>query len=970
MTFDIANLCFKLPESFISDFKNKQPEWGPLGYITYKRTYSRVLPDGSTEEFWQTLKRVVEGTFSIQKNHCKKNHLPWDEHKAQRSAKRMYQLMWDFKFLPPGRGLWMMGTEYVARSGASSLNNCFSYETEIITSRGIKQIGDVSGTKQTILTTGGKWVEAPIKSFGEQKLWNITLSRSGVKKTIRTTANHRWFAIDRRKAYRNKEHSEFKTTELRPGIHRLEYVFGQGIKNVKPSPFGIAHGFAFGDGTNTPGGRNANCVNLFGSKDQALERFFALCPRSDVDNGVRFGAIPNFFKSTPSIEENKAYLMGWLMGYLAADGSVAKSGQITIASYSLDNLLFVRDVCSVLGIGTYSITEEERVTQFSNGIVRCYKINLMASTLTKDFFLVDSHKNNFKEDTIKQNWLVESVEETNDVEEVYCATVDGYGKFALADNILTGNCGFTTTENLDKDFSEPFCFLMDMSMLGVGIGFDTKGSKAKYTLNKPTGDTVVMEIADTREGWVDALRALLNSYYLPESYPITFSYDLIRKAGQPIKGFGGVASGPEPLKEMLEDIRIILDDVSSREATLSSVEITDIMNLIGRCVVAGNVRRSAEIAFSDITDMPFITMKQDMEKLIHHRWSSNNSVFCDIGSNYENAALNTMINGEPGYFWLDNARAYGRMVDPKNWKDMLAVGCNPCSEQTLHDKELCCLVETFPARHETLEEYLETLKLAYLYAKTVTLVPTHYAPTNSVMLKNRRIGLSQSGIIRAMVKSGFREHLRWCDEGYQFIQGLDTQYSNWLGIPRSIKTTSVKPSGSVSLLPGEPPGIHYPHSEYYIRRIRLSNNSPLIPIVQSAGYKVEVAVGQEASTVVVEFPIQEKDFAKSKDDVSIWEQVANVAAMQKYWADNQVSVTVTFRKEEAKDIKRVLEVYEDQLKSISFLPLSEHGYIQAPYETITKEQYEEMTQNLTKLQIDNKTEGTGTKFCDGDVCTI
>jgi hypothetical protein len=181
----------------------------------------------------------------------------------------------------------------------------------------------------------------------------------------------------------------------------------------------------------------------------------------------------------------------------------------------------------------------------------------------------------------------------------------------------------------------------------------------------------------------------------------------------------------------------------------------------------------------------------------------------------------------------------------------------------------------------------------------------------------------------------------------------------------------VKPSGTISLLAGEPPGIHYPHSEYYIRRIRVGTTSPLVEAARIAGYKIEPAVGQEDNTVCIEFPIKEEFFVRSKDDVSIWEQVANAVAYQRYWADNQVSVTVTFKPEEKEDIQHVLELYEDSLKGISFLPIEEHGYVQAPYETITAEQYLEMVKGVRPVVFDGS-EGDviAPKFCDSDSCEL
>ncbi|MHA1509522.1 MAG: ATP cone domain-containing protein, partial [Promethearchaeota archaeon] len=372
---NLESISFKLDEAFISEFNGKQPDWGPLGQITYKRTYARFIEkEGRKEDFWETITRVVEGCYSIQKEHCMKLSLPWSDTKAQRSAQIMYQKIWNFKFLPPGRGLWMMGTEFIARHGSMSLNNC----------------------------------------------------------------------------------------------------------------------------------------------------------------------------------------------------------------------------------------------------------------------------------------------------------------------------GFASTEDIDLKYSKAFEFVMDALMLGVGVGFDTKGA-GKIVIKKPQEGATAFEIPDSREGWVDSLRIVLEAFFLGLPLP-DFDYSLIRPAGQPIRGFGGIASGPAPLKDMLESIQKILEARIGKD--IISLDILDIMNLIGKCVVAGNVRRSAEIALGEATDLDFITSKQDQEKLYSHRWASNNSVFAVKGLDYSFIADQIAVNGEPGIFWLDNAKAYSRMGDKPDYKDKKAAGVNPCGEQTLESFELCCLVET------------------------------------------------------------------------------------------------------------------------------------------------------------------------------------------------------------------------------------------------------------------------------------
>lgn len=534
------------------------------------------------------------------------------------------------------------------------------------------------------------------------------------------------------------------------------------------------------------------------------------------------------------------------------------------------------------------------------------------------------------------------------------------------------NCAFCTTETIKDDLSKSFCFLMDVSMLGVGCGFDVKGA-GKINVYKPIKSAEnIYKISDTREGWVESVKLLLESYFM-ETKQIEFDYSDIRLAGLPIKGFGGISSGPAPLKELHIDIRNTLDKNINKLITITS--IVDIMNLIGKCVVSGNVRRTAEIVFGDYKSPEYLDLKN--YKINSNRenfgWTSNNSIFCDVGMNYESAASRTKINGEPGYAWLENMKAYSRMNNGIDNKDHRVSGGNPCLEQSLESYEVCNLVETFPNNHENLEDFLITLKYAYLYAKTVTLGQTHWPETNRVMLRNRRIGCSMSGIVQFIADHGIHALKEWCEKGYESIDYYDTIYSDWLAIPKSIKKTSIKPSGTVSLLAGATPGVHFPESLFYIRRIRLSIHSDLIQPLKDSGYKIDPCFGSETTTVIVEIPVKIGDNLRSIRDVSIWEQMALAAFMQKYWADNQVSCTVTFKKEEADQIDKCLNFYQYQLKGISFLPLTEHGvYKQMPYESISEKKYEELVSKLKCLKIKciKNEEAEVEKFCNNDVCQI
>ena len=527
------------------------------------------------------------------------------------------------------------------------------------------------------------------------------------------------------------------------------------------------------------------------------------------------------------------------------------------------------------------------------------------------------------------------------------------------------NCAFRSTKDLSTKGGYLFAWMMDALMVGIGVGFDTLGSNS-VTIAEPqfTNDTHIID--DSREGWVHSVKLLLDGYFFGSQVP-KFDYSSIRELGAAIKGFGGTSSGPQPLIELHQNLRELYNAKIGQQ--ISSVDIVDTENLIGRCVVSGNVRRSAALALGAHDDFHYLQMKNDQEKLYHHRWGSNNSFHAVVGMDYQWHAEQSQKNGEPGYIWLDNARTRGRMADPPRDDDRSVMGFNPCVEQQLEDAELCCLVETFPAKHDTYEDYLKTLKIAYLYGKTVTLSNTHWPETNAKMLKNRRIGLSQSGVVQAFNKHGRREMFTWCDKAYSYVHQLDEEYSDWLCIPKSVRMTSIKPSGTVSLLNGSTPGVHFPEDEYYIRRIRFSKSNTMLDTLAEAGYTIEDDK-YSPNTVCVEFPVHEKYFIKGKKDVSMWEQLEIAAQYQHYWADNSVSITVTFKPEEAPQIKGALEMYETRLKAVSFLKYEETGYEQAPYEAITKKKYEELSANIKPITRFKSASGSGTKYCDGESCTI
>jgi ribonucleoside-triphosphate reductase len=409
--------------------------------------------------------------------------------------------------------------------------------------------------------------------------------------------------------------------------------------------------------------------------------------------------------------------------------------------------------------------------------------------------------------------------------------------------------------------------------------------------------------------------------------------------------------------------------------------------MIGVCVVSGNVRRTAQIVFGSHDDVDYRMLKdyhwdKDTQTFLGTNkdrasfgWASNNSIFAEVGQDYTEVAKQTAYNGEPGYAWLENMQDHGRMGinsnDEKYGVDRRVMGGNPCLEQSLESYEMCCLVETFPTKHEDMEDYLRTLKFAYMYAKTVTLGTTHWVETNRVQLRNRRIGASISGIAQFIDSKGIDELLKWLEYGYETIQYYDDVYSQWLAVPKSIKTTSIKPSGTVSLLPGVTPGMHYPESNFYIRRMRISNNSDLLDYIKKAGYKVELDVNDPENTSVVEIPVSIEG-VRTVNEVSMWEQLELAAFLQEHWADNQVSCTITFNKNERDHIASALNYFQYRLKGVSFLPKVEKAtYPQMPYEEITEEQYQEMLSNIKELKFNGiKEDSKPEMYCNNDTCVI
>ncbi len=322
--------------------------------------------------------------------------------------------------------------------------NCFAGETPVITRTGTRPIEALAGGEHELLTADGAWVKAPVRSFGRQEVSEVVLSRSGVTKTIRATAGHRWLLRSRR------GHGHEATTDaLRPG-DRLQYSFPRRPEGLAVDRLSAARGFVYGDGTALAGGRRA-LANFCGSKDGAMLPFFQGVGRPPRVYGpvTSISGLPGHWKrERPALDASPDELYGWLAGYFAADGDVDKSGRPTLASADRDDLEFVRLACQTIGVGTFGIRSRIR-SGFGRPPTALHMVGLMRGDLDESFFLIPEHRARFLSGqgaAERRGWNVVSVRPTGETTEVYCAVVEDTHSFALEDNILTRNCHHNYTE--------------------------------------------------------------------------------------------------------------------------------------------------------------------------------------------------------------------------------------------------------------------------------------------------------------------------------------------------------------------------------------------------------------------------------------------------------------------------------------------------------------------------------------------
>lgn len=538
--------------------------------------------------------------------------------------------------------------------------------------------------------------------------------------------------------------------------------------------------------------------------------------------------------------------------------------------------------------------------------------------------------------------------------------------------VALNNCWFLTS-----DAWENFVIGMDLLMLGGGVGlsvehqFTSKLPRIKKGVtiaHKPTKDADFI-VPDSREGWCELFRRTLEAFFVTGK---SFSYSTVcvRGYGEAITGFGGTASGPLPLVNFIINISKILNPRGGK--AVRPIDAADILCATGEMVVAGNVRRSAILIMGDAFDKDYLKAKRwDLGTIPTYRSTANFSVVCeDIENDLSPLFWKTYEHGEPfGLINRKNIQTYGRMGE---FKEDTAVGVNPCAEATLNPFEPCNLTEQALSNIENEKEFILSSRLCYRYAKRVTMEHYHHDQVQKVIEKNRRVGVGITGCLESSLFNP-----KTLDAAYEAIQAEDDIYSKQLGINKSVKTTVIKPSGTMSkVLDQRGEGVHAAFSRYMIQRIRIASNDALIPLLKAAGHHMEPVLKFDGSidpnTLVVDFYLEApKGMPCADEGFDTWKQLDVLLMAQKHWADQSISVTVYYKKEEIEEIKKWLMYNFKYLKTISFLCHNDHGFKQAPKEAITKEQYEELSANVKPLEAD-KIEGGDLESleCAGGFCPI
>lgn len=962
---------FHLPEETKQTLKQLPVRWGfgEFSRAVYFRTYSRQREDGSQEQWADTVIRVVEGVVSIRKDWYKKMGVPWDEKKWSSIAQRMAEAMFHMRFLPPGRGLWAMGTEYIFERGSAALNNCAYVEIT-------DNLPAAASWSMDMLMCGVG------VGFGTREAGALNPARMA-QDTYHIPDTREGWAESLRRLLENPL-TEFDYSQIRPAGALIR---GFGGVASGPDPLKLLHQ------------RIKSYQQQFVSS-QNTTRFIA-----DVFNAVGACVVAGNVRrsaelATGSIHDSTFLnLKNYELNPERQEiGWMSNNSVVLAEPHDFTHLPDIADlirtngepgVINLMNVQKYGRFKEKKV-DYAVGFNPC--VAGETRILTREGYvpieeLVGQYVSVW--DGSRWTWVNPSIT-GSDQEMVKVSLSDGtslrttkYHKFHVTYDYHQKEPYVVEARNL-KEGTKLWKYAMPVVLFGEAVEpelaytqgvfagdghLDDKGANVwlygeKQSLPVVTSRPLTPYTKQDRSH-AKVVVPVVDKRFVPFDWDVdarlAWFAGLIDTDGTLLKD-GQIQIGSVS-KEFLLDTRLML-------TTLGVQAKVGLMHEAGiKAMPDGNggledyYCQDCYRLMLNASDVEFLS-KIGIGEYLHRIDVSN------VSPNRDARRFVTVVSVEDDGV-EETVYCFENMFNHTGTFEGIVTG--QCAEIPLESCELCNLVEVFPTRCADVHEIYDAMWLATIYASTVSLLPSHREETNAVVARNRRIGVSISGIADWLDASNVADLttvLRW---GYeQIVEPTNRLLATQAGVPASVRLTTVKPSGTISQLAGVSPGMHWPIHRHYIRRMRVSENSPVTERLIAAGVPHEPDVYSE-NTLVFEFPQSAgKGQTRSVSDVSIWEQAAMVAFLQREWADNAVSNTLTFRKEEERDLEKVLSMYAPQIKSMSMLPDAEDSYEQMPYQRITREEYRERLSKINEVdwQTFGGSDGQDSRFCDGDSCTV
>jgi len=1027
---------FRLSEDFVATYADKKAPFGyrdaggnSVGEITFLRTYSRIKEDGTKETWTDVCERVINGMYSLQKDHCKTNRLPWNDQKAQSSAKEGFDRLFNLKWTPPGRGLWVMGTRLVnEQRNSAALQNCaFVSSMEMTKNNPAKPFAYLMEASMLGVGVGfdNKGADKNFNIYNpleESVVYEIPDTREGWVESLTMQINS-YLKSDQKSV-------KFDYSLIRPAGVPIK-IFGgtaAGHQPLEKLHNHITKLFSGRGGEMVTRTDIANIGNMIGvcvvsgNVRRSAELLIGSIDDEEFLNLKNYGTYDDKGKFTPGPAADRQEF-GWMSnnsvdvkvgedlspildgvvrngepGVLWMDVSRAY-GRLADAPNNKDHRVVGYNPC--ITDDSWVLTEDgpRQVRDLVGTPFVAIVDGEKYRTESDGFFLTDHDRQVFDLTTVEGHTL--RITDNHQV-----MTQRGWveaGNLTHEDKIVLHDHG--TLSVWGGAGSEQEGYLIGQ-LWGDGT-FNNKSAVLSVWGDHPEVKEAVFTAASTlshRSDWQGFMEVPGRNEYRLKSASIAHLADSV-----------GMRPGSKKITDDLEQmssefyvgfLRGAFDADGSVEGNLEKgvsirlhqsdkEQLKRVQRMLLRLGIQSTVamnRTAGEMSLpknNGTGDYQIYATKATWRLIISaqsaHRYMDRIG-FCDLEKSDKWFRINSLrskaVYTKPFYATFKSltpfgtASVYDVTVEKVHAFDANGLYVHNCAEQSLESFEMCTLVETYLNRHDTLEDYKRTLKFAYLYAKTVTLLPTHWEETNAIMQRNRRIGASMSGVADFADNQGLPTLRTWMDEGYGTIKYYDTIYSEWLGIRESIKTTTVKPSGTVSILAGESPGVHWtPGGKYFLRTIRFANSDPMLPLFKMANYRVEPAFESPDTTSVVYFPIASNS-SRSDKEVTIFEKMALAAQAQRYWSDNSVSVTISFNAEtESKHVGSVLHMYDGQMKTVSFLPQGNDTYPQMPYGQITEEEYNEYTMKLFQIDFAGvyagmASDAIGEAFCSTDSCEV